>query len=119
MGRKSIATKLLVALCSVISIALGVLVLVVSRQSSRSPKSRRPVVTQMARALCRIVNSELDAAFMPVRTLAQTLAAQKSPAGRRRLADAALREVAEANPKVLGIWTTWEPNAFDGLDARS
>ncbi|WNG55708.1 methyl-accepting chemotaxis protein [Archangium gephyra] len=117
---KSLATKLLVALCSVISIALGILILVVSRQSSRvAEEQANQMVTQMAERYARLVNSELDAAFMPVRTLAQTLAAQKA-AGLtdRRLADAALRDVAEANPKVLGIWTTWEPNAFDGLDAK-
>jgi methyl-accepting chemotaxis protein len=117
---KSLATKLLVALCSVISIALGILVLVVSRQSSRvAEEQANQMVTQMAERYARMVNSELDTAFMPVRTLAQTLAAQKAAGlADRRLADAALRQVAEANPKVLGIWTTWEPNAFDGLDAK-
>ena len=117
---KSLATKLLVALCSVISIALGILVLVVSRQSSRvAEEQANQMVTQMAERYASMVNSELDAAFMPVRTLAQTLAAQKAAGlADRRLADAAIREVAEANPKVLGIWTTWEPNAFDGLDAK-
>ena len=117
---KSLATKLLVALCSVISIALGILVLVVSRQSSRvAEEQANQMVTQMAERYARLVNSEFDAAFMPVRTLAQTLAAQKvAGLTDRRLADAALRDVAEANPKVLGIWTTWEPNAFDGLDAK-
>jgi len=117
---KSLATKLLVALCSVISIALGILVLVVSRQSSRvAEEQANQMVTQMAERYARMVNSELDAALMPVRTLAQTLAAQKAAGlADRRLADAALREVAEANPKLLGIWTTWEPNAFDGLDAK-
>ncbi|UQA59841.1 methyl-accepting chemotaxis protein [Polyangium aurulentum] len=118
--RKSLATKLLVALCSVISIALGILVLVVSRQSSRVAEAQANLtVTEMAERYARMVNSELDAAFMPVRTLAQTLAAQKvAGLTDRRLADAAIRDVAEANPKVLGIWTTWEPNAFDGLDAK-
>jgi methyl-accepting chemotaxis protein len=117
---KSLATKLLVALCSVISIALAILVLVVSRQSSRvAEEQAHQVVTQMAERHARTVNSELDAAFMPVRTLAQTLAAQKvAGLADRRLADVAIRDVAEANPKVLGIWTTWEPNAFDGLDAK-
>jgi len=118
--RKRLATKLLVALCSVISIALSILVLVVSRQSSRVAEVQaNQMVTQMAERYARIVNSELDAAFMPVRTLAQTLAAQKvAGLTDRRLADAALRDVAEANPELLGIWTTWEPNAFDGLDAK-
>ncbi|HEX8435120.1 methyl-accepting chemotaxis protein [Archangium sp.] len=117
---KSLATKLLVALCSIISLALGILVLVVSRQSARvAEEQANQLATQMAERYARTVNSELDTAFMPVRTLAQTLAAQKAAGlADRRLADAALKKVIEANPKLLGLWTTWEPNAFDGLDAK-
>lgn len=117
---KSLATKLLVALCSTISIALGLLVLVVSRQASRvAEEQANQLVTQMAERYARMVNAQLDASFSPVRTLAQTLAAQKlAGSADRRLADAALKQVTEANPQVLGIWTTWEPNAFDGLDAK-
>jgi len=117
---KTLATKLLVALGSVISLALALLVLVVSRQSSSVAEAQaNQLVTQMAERYARMVNAELDAAFIPVRTLAQTLAAQKlAGSADRRLADAALKKVTEANPKVLGIWTTWEPNAFDGLDAK-
>jgi len=117
---KSLATKLLVALGSVISIALALLVLVISRQSSSvAEEQANQLATQLAERYARMVNAELDAAFVPVRTLAQTLAAQKlAGSADRRLADAALKRVAEANPKVLGIWTTWEPNAFDGLDAK-
>ncbi len=117
---KSLATKLLVALGSVISIALGLLVLVVSRQSSSvAEEQANQMVTQMAERYARMVNAELDAAFVPVRTLAQALTAQKlAGSADRRLADAAIKKVVEGNPKVLGIWTTWEPNAFDGLDAK-
>jgi methyl-accepting chemotaxis protein len=117
---KRLATKLLVALGSVISIALALLVLVISRQSSSvAEEQANQLATQLAERYARMVNAELDAAFVPVRTLAQTLAAQKlAGSADRRLADAALKRVAEANPKVLGIWTTWEPNAFDGLDAK-
>ncbi|WP_395837095.1 methyl-accepting chemotaxis protein [Cystobacter fuscus] len=117
---KSLATKLLVALCTIISLALGLLVLIVSRQSAQvAEEQANQLVTQMAERYARTVNSELDNAFIPVRTLAQTLAAQKvAGLTDRRLADAALRNVAEANPKLLGLWTTWEPNAFDGLDAK-
>ncbi len=117
---KSLATKLLVALCTIISLALSILVLVVSRQSAQvAEEQANQLVMQMAERYARTVNSELDNAFIPVRTLAQTLAAQKvAGLTDRRLADAALRNVAEANPKILGLWTTWEPNAFDGLDAK-
>ncbi|MFY0564566.1 methyl-accepting chemotaxis protein [Archangium lansingense] len=117
---KSLATKLLLSLCSVISIALAILVFVVSRQSSRvAEEQANQMVMQMAERYALMVNSELDDAFIPVRTLAQTLEAQKVAGSTDRLlVEAALKKVLEGNPKILGIWTTWEPNAFDGLDAK-
>ncbi|QRO02031.1 methyl-accepting chemotaxis protein [Archangium violaceum] len=74
---------------------------------------------QMAERHARTINAELDAALIPVRTLAQAFAAQKvAGLTDRRLADASLQKVLAENPKLLGLWTAWEPNAFDGLDAK-
>ncbi|WP_146209554.1 methyl-accepting chemotaxis protein [Vitiosangium sp. GDMCC 1.1324] len=117
---KSLATKLLVALCGVISIALGILVLVVNRQSSRVAEEQAgQTALQMAERHAQMINAELNAAIIPARTLAQALVAQKAAGlADRRLADAALKKVLEDNPKLLGVWTVWEPNAFDGLDEK-
>ncbi|WP_395836961.1 methyl-accepting chemotaxis protein [Cystobacter fuscus] len=117
---RSLAAKLLVALCGVISIALGILVLVVNHQSSRVAEEQAgQTAMQMAERHARIIHAELDAAIIPVRTLAQVFEAQKA-AGltNRHLADTSLQKVLEENPKILGLWTAWEPNAFDGLDAK-
>ncbi len=35
----------------------------------------------------------------------------------RARADRTMRHLLESNPDILGIWTGWEPNAFDGKDA--
>ncbi|WNG42744.1 methyl-accepting chemotaxis protein [Archangium minus] len=117
---KSLAAKLLVALCGVISITLGILVLVVNHQSSRVAEEQAgQTAMQMAERHAQIINAELDAAIIPVRTLAQAFAAQKAAGlADRRLADMSLQKVLEENPKLLGLWTGWEPNAFDGLDAK-
>jgi methyl-accepting chemotaxis protein len=117
---KSLATKLLVALCGVISIALGILVFVVSRQSARvAEEQASQTAMQMAERHAQLINAELNTAILPVRTLAQAFVAQKAAGlANRRLADASLEKVLEDNPKLLGLWTVWEPNAFDGLDAK-
>ncbi|WNG50547.1 methyl-accepting chemotaxis protein [Archangium minus] len=117
---KSLAAKLLVALCSVISIALGVLVLVVNQQSSRVAEEQAGrLALQIAEHHAQLVTAELNAALVPVRTLGQVFAAQKvAGLTDRRLADASLRKVLEENPKLIDVWTAWEPNAFDGLDAK-
>jgi methyl-accepting chemotaxis protein len=37
---------------------------------------------------------------------------------RRSLYNLLLKHLTEANPEIAAIWTCWEPNALDGLDAR-
>jgi DNA-binding CsgD family transcriptional regulator len=37
--------------------------------------------------------------------------------GDRGLLNEIMRRVLEANPRLLGVWTVWEPDALDGLDA--
>lgn len=62
------------------------------------------------------VEVPLDAA----RTLAQTLQAAKTDPEinlTRAQVDAMLRRVLVNNPDFLGVYTLWEPNAFDGKDA--
>ncbi len=36
----------------------------------------------------------------------------------RRVADDMHRDLLAKHPKLLGVWTGWEPNAFDGQDAK-
>ncbi|NMO15532.1 methyl-accepting chemotaxis protein [Pyxidicoccus fallax] len=115
-----LSTRLLLALCSVITLALGVLVLVVSRQSSSVAEAQATeLTTQMAERYAKAINAQLDAAILPVRTLAQTFATLKETgATHRGNAEAILKRVLEESPNLMGVWTVWEPNAFDGQDAK-
>lgn len=52
------------------------------------------------------------------RTLAATLGALKTSGNANRQAGhAILRTVLEQNPRFVGVWTGWEPNAFDERDS--
>ncbi|HYH97028.1 methyl-accepting chemotaxis protein [Hyalangium sp.] len=117
--RKSLATKLLVALCGVITLALGILVFVVNRRLSHvAEEQATQTATQVAERYSAMIKARLDEAMIPARTVAQAFVAQKtSGLTERRHGDALLRKVLEENPGLLGIWTVWEPNAFDGRDA--
>ena len=61
---------------------------------------------------------ELDDSMAMVRGLGRTLGALSATGGTRAQADAVQRELLEANPGLLGVWSGWEPDAFDGQDAR-
>ncbi|MDY7226151.1 methyl-accepting chemotaxis protein [Hyalangium rubrum] len=117
--RKSLATKLLVALCSIILLALCLLVWMLSRQLSRIADEQTPLqAAQAAEHSAAVINAHFDEVMIPARTVAQMLVAQKLTGSTdRRAADAQLKKVLEDNPQLFGIWTVWEPNAFDGKDA--
>jgi methyl-accepting chemotaxis protein len=118
--RKSLATKLLAALCSIITLAVGLHVFTVNRQVSRvAEEQATQLATRVAEHSASLIKSRLEEAMLPARTVAQLFTSQKALGQTdRRLADAALKRILEENPHFLGIWTVWEPNAFDGLDAK-
>lgn len=67
------------------------------------------------------IQERLTTTFDVVRTLAQTFQSFKErnsmPLTRQDLAQM-LTVILSKNPSVLGFWTLWEPNAFDGQDQK-
>jgi len=82
--------------------------------------------TKEAAAIAEInagsVKSQLDTPLLTARTLAQSLSAMKDPGIPTSLSrdqvNAMLRQILIDNPSFLGVNTLWEPNEFDGLDAK-
>ena len=75
---------------------------------------------QLAKAQAEHLASQLLTDLAGVQALA-TLAESRdgfAAEGRRAVFDQILRHYLERHPHLLGAWTAWEPNAFDGLDAR-
>ena len=53
-----------------------------------------------------------------VRSLAAALSGLSANGGTRVQADAVQRDLLEANSDLLGVWSGWEPNAYDGRDRQ-
>jgi methyl-accepting chemotaxis protein len=71
-----------------------------------------------AESLGAQMEQNLDEAMGTARTLSQAfegLLLAGSPS--RDQADAILQGALAGSPHVIGVWTVWEPNAFDGKDA--
>ena len=67
--RKSLATKLLVTLVSIITLVLGVLILGVNRQVSRvAEEQATQLATQIAEQAAVTISSQFDEAMIPART---------------------------------------------------
>jgi methyl-accepting chemotaxis protein len=60
---------------------------------------------------------QITDALGSTRDLAQTLQAVQAAPDPRTIADDAQERLLRAHPELGGIWSTWEPNAFDGDDA--
>jgi len=74
---------------------------------------------QLATTHASQVSARIDAAMDAARVVSQSLAGLKVAGGASRAsADGLLKSVLEGNPYFLGVWTCWEPDAFDGKDAE-
>jgi signal transduction histidine kinase/FixJ family two-component response regulator len=93
---------------------------IIARSSSIQAANERAL--SEARTQAGIVTAEIDVSLDATRTLAQALTAVKEPTNRleisREQVNAMMTQVLIENPQYLGVWTLWEPDAFDGQDAR-
>lgn len=68
-----------------------------------------------------VIRAQIEVALDAARTMAQVLSAVKDPENpiqlNRTQVNQILKTVLEENPQFLGVYTLWEPNAFDGMDA--
>ena len=73
-----------------------------------------------AEAQAWLMDAQIEEAFNTARTLAETLSAIKTQGIQLERAEvnAMLKQVLVDNPNFLGVYTLWEPNAFDGKDAQ-
>lgn len=75
-----------------------------------------------ARTQAGIVKAEIEVGLDTARARAHELVAVRQPEDplviSREQVNAMMRQVLLRNPQYIGVWTLWEPNAFDGRDAE-
>ncbi len=83
-------------------------------------RAAREKILNAARAEGNRIEAEIEEAMVAARTLAQALASVKTAGSKlsRETVNLMLKAVLERNPAFVGVYTAWEPNAFDGQDAR-
>jgi methyl-accepting chemotaxis protein len=116
----SLRTKLLLMVLGVVLAGFTATVVSLTRQAGQlQEKTALMYAEELAARNAAQIGGELNATMTVARTLAQSLAGLKA-AGTldRAQADALLRRVLEDSPHFLGVWTAWEPQAFDGRDAE-
>jgi signal transduction histidine kinase/CheY-like chemotaxis protein len=123
LNTKTIQLKIALwsGICLLVSgIVIVAYAVVIARSSSIQTANERAL--SEARTQAGIAKAEIDISLDTTRTLAQAFMAVKEPTNRleisREQANAMMIQVLIENPQYLGVWTLWEPNAFDDQDAR-
>ncbi|MCK9313423.1 MAG: hypothetical protein M0P20_05170, partial [Methanocorpusculum sp.] len=96
---------------------VGVIALVSTKSAKIVQDSAFELAENIAEQNGYKVKTEIDVAMDTARTMAQTfegIVEGSSPD--REAVIVILKKIIEENPAFLGVWTGWEPNAFDGKD---
>ena len=115
----SVKTRLVVSTAVVMAVALTVLVAVITtltgRQATEDGKRyAASLAASQAEEVGAGMTRQMGTALDLSRTLGTMVAAGQ---GNRTLVDAIERDLLTADPTLLGVWSGFEPNAFDGRDA--
>ncbi len=99
---------------------LGALTTVVTMQVVRSAKRDALAISRKeAEILDGNMESRLNASIGVARGVARVFEGIVIDGhATRTLADSILKQTLAQTPAIIGLWTVWEPNAFDGRDAE-
>jgi len=123
MRFKSIKTRLIIltGLCMIVAAAVMTGSMVYSVRQT-SVKAARGESISLARGNAAKIKAEIESALDASRTLAQMLSSVKDAQNALELnrQDAAvmLKRVLQENPKLIRVYSVWEPDAFDGKDSN-
>jgi len=106
-------------LCMFLAATIVIAYAAVSLYSTEKDIADEHAVT-VAKSHAMHMKAEIEVALDAARTLAQALSAVKCENLdlSREEVNAMLKQVLADNPQFIGVYTLWEPDAFDGLDAE-
>lgn len=122
MFRKmSLKQKLQISICGVVFIAFAVTIyFITSATTKNAEKEARNLAVEIGYRYGNLIKADLDAAGGAARSLANTLeglrAGDQTPS--RDMVNTIIKRFMEDNPDCYGVWSAWEPNAFDGKDDK-
>ncbi|MFV3410026.1 methyl-accepting chemotaxis protein [Bdellovibrio bacteriovorus] len=116
----SIQVKLAVPIILIALLVLGTMTFLMARNShDNAEKAATEKTVAMGRAYATEMRLEVERGLDISRNVAHILESfkKRGNTGRSQVAEA-LREILEKNKFVIGTWTGWEPNAWDGKDSE-
>lgn len=102
----------------ILFLALSIIGYSIFSMRSEAIRYAKENVSTLANEKAKTVQVEIEGSLNAARILAQTLSTQISSNSdlSREQVDNMLKEVLKRSPNIIGTYTAWEPNAFDGDD---
>jgi methyl-accepting chemotaxis protein len=115
----SVKTRLVVSIAAVLTVALGGLVAVIATLAiDQAQRDGLRNATSLAVDQAQQVEADFSRQRGTAQSLAMALGVQADGRqGDRAYADALERKLLSADKSLLGVWSAFEPQAFDGKDA--
>ncbi len=112
--------KIMLPVCvAVTAVFLAAILLIGIKLRENSHRDMLAAGEEMSLRYGAAVGRDLDAAMAVSRTMAEMIgAAAESGTADRKAVIGMLAEVLKANPGLYGVWSCFEPDAFDGGDGR-
>jgi methyl-accepting chemotaxis protein len=116
--RIGLKTKIMLPVITIVALLVIVLTVVTSwKMKSSASEEAVSKSEEIANRHANSIAIEVDQALHIARTMSHTLSGmRKIGVLNRNSVNEMLREILARNPQFVGVWTGWEPNAFDGKD---
>ncbi len=101
-------------------ILIIIFTIITANVASTSNKDARTIAVSLAEKNAATLKAQMEVFLDSARTIAQSMIGYEEidPSQRRAFFNNLLKSFLSDNKNILGVWTCWEPNAVDGLDAR-
>lgn len=111
--------RILIPVTATVTIILLAIVITVTLRTTKMAREMSfQRVEDTAFKHANSIDADIEVAMDAARTLAHSFEGMEDVENTdRETAMAMLRQILQKNPTFLGVWTCWEPNAFDNRDA--
>ena len=100
-----------------VGVFAAIMIVVQMEMEEKSAIETRQLGEEVSARYAGVVQGELNAAISAAKVLAAAVASERAAEQPHRAAVAGLlRRTLDVLPNVFGVWTAWEPDAFDGRD---
>ncbi|MBF0211643.1 MAG: methyl-accepting chemotaxis protein [Desulfamplus sp.] len=117
---KGLRGKLLISICGILLVSLTVLISFITINAFDTSKyDAIELIDAKSTYFASRIENEISSALYIARSLSYSFTGLKmqQDVPDRLMLIGMMRQILEASPQFLGIWTVWEPNALDGKDA--